>query len=466
MKTPLKWIIGAGSVVLAAGLIVWVAASKDGSTPNPAVSSLPRYALTVGQELIYEGAMTSKFSGGAFHYADRTELWIVRQNAGGGWHIVAHGKLTMTRTNDRGETRPEHGEDVLDSFELFPDGRVAGLHDDVRGQRLLAPFFRLPADAAAGQHGWAADEAGGEKSIFRFLPLTLFDAGVSVIEKTDTSLLNDVYLATSKAVGRFDHSRGLFVEINSEYSQGWGGFAGTGSGTSKLKSLTTRSPAWIEQLARESEQFIRTRQTVGDTLAAIRKSPQPAATIATAEQALLAGQKACTLPLVSEQFATQLTQLRDSAKYYLEDNQSQAAVLNQPSPAWETTDLDGAKHSLAGYRGKVVVLDFWYRGCGWCIRAMPQIKEVAEHFRGRPVAVLGMNTDRVEEDARFVMKKLALNYPTLKAIGLPEKYGVHGFPTLLVIDQRGMIREFHVGYSPTLREHLIKTIDGLLADGS
>jgi thioredoxin-related protein len=95
---------------------------------------------------------------------------------------------------------------------------------------------------------------------------------------------------------------------------------------------------------------------------------------------------------------------------------------------------------------------------------MPQIKEVAEHFRDKPVAVLGMNTDRQEKDARFVVEKLKLNYPTLKAEGLPEKYKVRGFPTLVIIDQEGVVRGRHVGYSPTLREEVTRTIDGLLAD--
>ena len=83
------------------------------------------------------------------------------------------------------------------------------------------------------------------------------------------------------------------------------------------------------------------------------------------------------------------------------------------------------------------MLDFWYRGCGWCIRAMPQMKEVVAHYQAQPVEVFGMNTDDDEADARFVVDKLALNYPTLKADGLPEKYGVRGFPTLVIIDQSG-----------------------------
>jgi thiol-disulfide isomerase/thioredoxin len=105
---------------------------------------------------------------------------------------------------------------------------------------------------------------------------------------------------------------------------------------------------------------------------------------------------------------------------------------------------------------------FWYRGCGWCIKAMPQLNALAEDFAGRPVAVLGMNTDGNEADAKFVVDAMGLKYATLRAKGIPEKYGVQGFPTLILIDGEGKVRDMHVGYSPTLRAELAKAIEGLL----
>lgn len=64
---------------------------------------------------------------------------------------------------------------------------------------------------------------------------------------------------------------------------------------------------------------------------------------------------------------------------------------------------------------------------------------------------------------RRVVDKLKLNYPTLKAQGLPEKYNVQGFPTLVIIDQKGVIRGWHNGYSANLRDEVSKTINRLLS---
>jgi thiol-disulfide isomerase/thioredoxin len=156
------------------------------------------------------------------------------------------------------------------------------------------------------------------------------------------------------------------------------------------------------------------------------------------------------------------THFTESA-YLSEVEAEEREVLNKPAAQWETTDLEGERHSLTDYRGKVVVLDFWFRNCVPCIKAMPQIKEIGEQFRGKQVAILGMNIDPEEKDARFVVNKQNLNYPTLKAEGLPEKYNVHSCPTLVIIDQQGVVRGWHVGYSANLREEVPKTINRLLA---
>ena len=67
-----------------------------------------------------------------------------------------------------------------------------------------------------------------------------------------------------------------------------------------------------------------------------------------------------------------------------------------------------------------------------------------------------------DEDAKFVVEKMGLTYATLKATGLPERYNVRSFPTLVVIDREGVVRDVHVGYSPTLGDEVVKSVERLL----
>jgi thiol-disulfide isomerase/thioredoxin len=170
-----------------------------------------------------------------------------------------------------------------------------------------------------------------------------------------------------------------------------------------------------------------------------------------------------TTPEFQQQLDKEVEKFGGERKYLAEQLNARQALVGQPAEAFTTTDLDNNPQALTDYRGKVVLLDFWYRGCGWCIRAMPQIEQVSEHYRGQPVAVLGMNTDGNVDDAKFVVDKLGLAYPNLKAEGLPEKFKVSGFPTMILIDQQGIIRDVVPGWTATLKADFIAEIDQLLA---
>jgi thiol-disulfide isomerase/thioredoxin len=116
------------------------------------------------------------------------------------------------------------------------------------------------------------------------------------------------------------------------------------------------------------------------------------------------------LPIIKSQFSNALAGLKDSAKYLADEKLQEEQVLNKPAAEWLLKDIDGEMHELKNYQGKVVILDFWYRGCGWCIRAMPQLKELADDFKDKPVVVLGMNTDR-KSKTPACRRQIELNYP-------------------------------------------------------
>ena len=104
----------------------------------------------------------------------------------------------------------------------------------------------------------------------------------------------------------------------------------------------------------------------------------------------------------SAEMAEKISQHKQMEKYYLGSAEQRAKVLGKPAAEFETKAIDGKEVKLASLRGQVVVLDFWYRGCGWCIKAMPQMNQLAADFAGKPVTIFGMNTDREEKDERLL----------------------------------------------------------------
>jgi cytochrome c biogenesis protein CcmG/thiol:disulfide interchange protein DsbE len=121
---------------------------------------------------------------------------------------------------------------------------------------------------------------------------------------------------------------------------------------------------------------------------------------------------------------------------------AQEGLLNRPAPPFTRTDLENGRVSLASYRGKVVLLNFWATWCGPCIVEIPHFMEWQKQYGPRGLAVLGVSIDDDGAPVRAFAQKLHVNYPMVMGDArLGENYGgVLGVPVTFLIDRRGIIR--------------------------
>jgi thiol-disulfide isomerase/thioredoxin len=430
-------------------------------------TSVPRYRFKPGQELTFTQSSEFRYGKGenAGTLGDQTDwqVWVVRRNDDGSWRLILRSSEKSWQTFGKGPKGERPGNSTLAYCDVFEDGRL--VPNESFGYRLdpSVIFPRLPKDAEEAAKGWEDyHERDGIRSRFTRVQDAKADDGSFVFVDVRESPMDPIYLSTHRSRYFFDSESGLIERAAREFTQGYG-FEGKGTGSLERKSATQRGAAWLKQLADETDRYFAANKTYTELTTRAGKEKDPQQLLAKAEATLKDVRGKLTLPIVHDQVVSQLKQHAQTAQWTTDDARRRAEHLGKPAADWKTTDLAGKAHALADYRGKVVVLDFWYRGCGWCIRAMPQINQLAADFQNQPVAVLGMNTDRDEKDARFVVEKMKLTYPVLKAEGLPEKYGVQGFPTLIIIDQAGKVHDIHVGYSPTLRADVAKVIKELLS---
>jgi thiol-disulfide isomerase/thioredoxin len=128
-----------------------------------------------------------------------------------------------------------------------------------------------------------------------------------------------------------------------------------------------------------------------------------------------------------------------------QDNSTAKAVLHNkvvPAPAFSLSRLGGGpKVTLASLRGKAVVINFWSSYCGPCKKEMPRLEAAAQRWRGRGVAVVGVDTldnHRAAEDfARKHGVTYAIGYDDVAEIA--TRYGVEFTPTTFFVDRRGRI---------------------------
>jgi thiol-disulfide isomerase/thioredoxin len=137
----------------------------------------------------------------------------------------------------------------------------------------------------------------------------------------------------------------------------------------------------------------------------------------------------------------------------------------QPAPDVEGTDLDGKKVKLSSFRGKVVLFDFWATWCGPCRAMIPHERELTEKLKGKPFALLSVSADDDKaEVSRFLEgEKMPWAHWWDGPKGPVTKlFRVKSFPTLFLIDAKGVVRRKWVG-SPGDVE-LDKAINGLVAE--
>ena len=123
-----------------------------------------------------------------------------------------------------------------------------------------------------------------------------------------------------------------------------------------------------------------------------------------------------------------------------------------PAPRQGFTDLAGAPASLDGFKGQVLLVNFWATWCAPCIREMPELDELHAELNSEGLTVLALSTDRA--GARVVA-------PFVEDLGLPhlpifldpkgevaEAFNVHSLPATFLIDREGRVVGGMTGIAP------------------
>ncbi len=138
-------------------------------------------------------------------------------------------------------------------------------------------------------------------------------------------------------------------------------------------------------------------------------------------------------------------------------------------------NTDGRKLKLADLRGKYVLLDFWFVGCGPCHGDFPSVRLVHELFKDRGVVVIGVhnNSSPPEVVKEHVAKiglpfPVAVDHPDGRTIARFEKHGIpDGYPDYVLISPEGkVLLDDRTIPSPVLRAFKLEIIRSFLLEAA
>jgi peroxiredoxin len=136
--------------------------------------------------------------------------------------------------------------------------------------------------------------------------------------------------------------------------------------------------------------------------------------------------------------------------------------VGMPAPKAESKNLKDEKVSLADYKGKVVVLDIWATWCGPCKAMIPHEREMVEKFKDKPFALISVSADQQKKELEDFIAKEPMPWNHWwegPEASLLKTWNVRFFPTIYVIDAKGVIRHKHIR-----GEELEKAVEKLIAE--
>lgn len=122
--------------------------------------------------------------------------------------------------------------------------------------------------------------------------------------------------------------------------------------------------------------------------------------------------------------------------------------IGMTAPDVATSDVDGKEFKLSDTRGKATVLFFFAFGHRATPQMLTQFKEVAAHFKDKPLAWVGVTLDEKQEDFKKSLAEAGIDWKISWQGGRNgpwvSEWGVARLPAIYVLDDKGVIRQINV----------------------
>lgn len=126
-----------------------------------------------------------------------------------------------------------------------------------------------------------------------------------------------------------------------------------------------------------------------------------------------------------------------------QEHPDKQAALNFTLP-----DTNGTRHTLADYRGRWVIVNYWATWCKPCRAEIPKLVTLSREYKDHKVVVLGIDYEDITlKELRGFMHDHHMSYPVLRTNPMEaQKLGpILGLPTTYVITPQGDIATTLVG---------------------
>jgi len=132
------------------------------------------------------------------------------------------------------------------------------------------------------------------------------------------------------------------------------------------------------------------------------------------------------------------------------------------APDFELTTQQGQMISLKQLSGRIVVMDFWATWCPPCRESVPELKDLSRKYPSEKLMLISVSADSDEQAWRNFIAKRNMDWAQYRDADhrVLEAFHIRSFPTYLVIDGDGIVKQRIVGLNP--RETVVHRLKATL----
>lgn len=142
-----------------------------------------------------------------------------------------------------------------------------------------------------------------------------------------------------------------------------------------------------------------------------------------------------------------------------EEKSTPLIAVGAVMPEWSLPEYNGKDDPVfksSEGKGKLVMLDFWIKNCGYCMESFPELRRLQETYGSAAFQLVSINAWEKREQIDFFYKREKPLYKMLyNGEAMAKEWGVNGYPTVVLIDKTGKVI-YSGNFNYTKVEALIK----------
>ena len=138
--------------------------------------------------------------------------------------------------------------------------------------------------------------------------------------------------------------------------------------------------------------------------------------------------------------------------------------IGEKAETFKDVSIKQIKIDTKKITNEVIVYNFWFTTCAPCKAEMPKLNELQVKYKNKNVHFISIALDPEYKITPF-LEQFPFNYEII-ADGRPiaEKFEVSSYPTNIIVDKKGIIQFYEIGYKTDIKERMTSMIDKILVE--